>query len=153
MLARIKEYQQFFYRRRWKNIDRREAKKLTGKGRTCFTGNLKCKYPDVILSRTYFSPIFTWKIRIFLIARTITYQLPVLCYMYHFKLQGYEISFNYNLQEYYCAPTASRAFTYTIACEVDMITQYLLWILQLSVRVQRLCSFQAPRPCSLFKLL
>ena len=45
----------------------------------------------------------------------------------------------------------SRAFSqYTVACELDMITQYLQ---QISCRVQSPPSFRAPHPCSAVKLL
>ena len=43
----------------------------------------------------------------------------------------------------------------TVACELDMITEYLQQIhcIGLSCRVQRPPSFQAPRPCSAVKHL
>lgn len=54
-------------------------------------------------------------------------------------------------QTYYGKSDWSRAFDqYTIACEVEMIRQYLQRIL---CRVQSLPSFPPPRPCNVLKLL
>ena len=48
-------------------------------------------------------------------------------------------------QTHYEKPDWSRAFNqFTIACELDMIMQYLLQIFHLSCQVQRLPGYQAP---------
>ena len=48
-------------------------------------------------------------------------------------------------QTHYEKSDWSRAFNqFTIACELDMIMQYLLQILHLSCQVQRLPGYQAP---------